>query len=80
MTGGGCVIAGLFLLSLRAKRGNLGGARDCFVVTTPRNDRRGMCHCEQSVAISGKQNSKIKGQNDRAKMKKTVSIKLKADS
>ena len=31
------------------------------------------------VAIPGKQNSKVKGQNDRAKIKK-VSMKLKADS
>jgi len=28
------------------------------------------CHCERGVAIPEKQNSKIKGQNDRAKMKK----------
>jgi hypothetical protein len=33
----------------------------------------------EGVAISGKQNSKIKKQDDRAKMKK-VSMKLKADS
>ena len=29
-------------VSLRAKRGNLGGARDCFVATAPRNDREGV--------------------------------------
>ena len=39
------VIASLLLLSLRAQRGNLGGARDCFVANAPRNDRKG-CHCE----------------------------------
>jgi hypothetical protein len=32
----------------------------------------GECHCERSVAISGKQKSKIKKQNDRAKIKKVV--------
>ena len=35
-----------FYLSLRAKRGNLGGARDCFVATAPRNDRGLNCHFE----------------------------------
>jgi len=29
---------------LRAKRGNLGGVRDCFVATAPRNDRGLICH------------------------------------
>ena len=31
-------------MSLRAKRGNLGGVRDCFVATAPRNDRGLICH------------------------------------
>jgi len=33
------VIASLFLLSLRAQRGNPGGASDCFGTNVPRNDR-----------------------------------------
>jgi hypothetical protein len=32
------------------------------------------CHCERSVAISGKQKSKIKMQNDRAKIKKQSAV------
>jgi hypothetical protein len=47
----------------------------------PRNDVRASviaaycCHCElKGVAIPGKQNSKIKKQNDRAKMKKQSAV------
>jgi len=40
-----------FYLSLRAQRGNLGGAWDCFGTRVPRNDKGG-CHCERSAAIS----------------------------
>jgi len=59
MTKGG-VIASLFLPVIASRRrGNLGGAWDCFGTRVPRNDKGGChcepfftCHCERSAAIS----------------------------
>ena len=39
-------------LSLRAKRGNLGGASDCFGTDVPRNDRGDVIAVSQSPECS----------------------------
>jgi len=44
-------------LSLRAERGNLGGAWDCFGTDVPRNDGKG-CYCECNELISLAENTK----------------------
>jgi hypothetical protein len=89
----GVSLPAFFLLSLRAQRGNPGGASDCFGTNVPRNDRRGCVIA--SAAWQSQKNSKIKRQNYRVKLKNVVrgfslvhdpegshykiSMKLKAD-